>query len=72
MAALIKSGYRGYRYIMYEIAGKKIKVYTVLRKKKQIKANKADFIRFTSTAKYLVTQDEILTVYLVCIQVNYI
>jgi len=26
MAALIKSGYRSYIYIMYEIAGKKVKV----------------------------------------------
>jgi len=31
MAALIKSGYRGYIYVMYEVAGKKVEVYTVPR-----------------------------------------
>jgi len=29
MAALIKSGYRDYVYLMYELAGKKVNVYTV-------------------------------------------
>jgi hypothetical protein len=29
MATLIKSGYRGLAYLMYEIAGKKVKVHTV-------------------------------------------
>ena len=38
MAALIKSGYRGYVYIMYEIAGKKVKVYSVLREKRKDKS----------------------------------
>jgi hypothetical protein len=33
MAALIGSGYRFYRYVMYEITGKKVKVCTVPRKK---------------------------------------
>jgi hypothetical protein len=37
MAALIGSGYRFYRYVMYEIAGKKVKVCRVPRKRKQMK-----------------------------------
>jgi hypothetical protein len=46
MAALIKSGYPYYRYVMYETAGKKVKVYTMPRKRKQLKENMADFILF--------------------------
>jgi hypothetical protein len=38
MAALIKSGYRSYIYIMYEIAGKKVKVYTVPGEKQKDKS----------------------------------
>jgi hypothetical protein len=38
MAALIESGYYGYRYAVYELAGKKVKKYIVL-KERQIKAN---------------------------------
>jgi len=53
MAALIRSGYRGYIYIVHEFAGKKVKYTLPGGGGRQIEANKAHLITENSCVLHL-------------------